>query len=885
MRLAAKIKRLIANLVGRNRLETTLDAELRGYLDEMMERKIRQGILPAEARRQALLEAGGLDQVKEQVRDTWLGSGIETTIRDVHYAVRTLRRSPGFTITALLSLALGIGANTAIFSILHALVLRSLPVSDPQRLVVVTRNETVSSPYPLFIELRDHSQTLEGVLAFRTTPMRLSKDGETERITGALVSGTYFGVLGVRPSIGTAIANEDDQTPGSGGWRGPVAVLSHNFWVRRFGGEASAVGTRILLNGSPFTVIGVGPPGFQGTEVGEPADVFAPMTMQEALMPGMGKALTQPRSQWLRIFGRLRSNGGRPQAEAELTTLLRRYNQEYFIDGSTKADRRSSLLGQKIILMPGATGLSSLRSGYSMALWVLISVVALVLLIACANVASLMLSRATARRREIAIRLSLGAARSRLIGQLLIESLILAIGGAGSGLLLARWMRDVLIRYLPADRSLNAPMEPSVLLFTLVLGVGAALFFGLVPAFQSTIVEVAPAIKGEEIGAKMGRILFRKGLVVFQMSLSLLLLIAAGLFLRSLHNLLTIDPGFARDNILVASVESGPGLDARLLREVRNLPGVISAALADSPPLGTHTGWNVYVPGYTPKAAEPRDSPSVGFVSPGYFTTMGIPLLLGRDIDDRDILSARDVMVVNETFAKYFFGSENPIGRRVGTKEGLYQWEIIGVVKNSKYTGLREGPIRMIYVPARPGPWASRTVVHLRTSGNAVALTSSLRQKIQDLDKTAAIYDLQTVQEEVDRSLLRERLVGTVTGLFGGLALVLAAIGLYGLTSYGVARRTREFGIRIAIGARPGSIVGLVVSEALWLLVAGTAIGLVVAWVLGRVVEAMLFGIGPADPVSAVLAILALVAVALFAAWIPACRAARVDPMRALRWD
>ena len=399
-------------------------------------------------------------------------------------------------------------------------------------------------------------------------------------------------------------------------------------------------------------------------------------------------------------------------------------------------------------------------------------------------------------------------------------------------------------------------MEPRVLLFTLILGAGAALFFGLIPTFQSTIVDVAPAIRGEEIDAKAGRILFRKGLVVFQMSLSLLLLIAAGLFLRSLHNLLTIDAGFARENILVASVESGPGLDARLLREVKNLPGVVSAALADSPPLGTHTGWNVYVPGYTPKGAEPRDSPSVGFVSPGYFTTMGIPLLLGRDIDDRDNLSARDVMVVNETFAKYFFGSENPIGRRVGTKEGLYQWEIIGVVKNSKYTALREGPIRMIYVPARPGPWASRTVVDLRTSGNVAAFAAA----------RAAGRDGYRV-------------------VWRAGMLPLAAIGLYGLTSYGVARRAREFGIRIAIGARTGSIVGLVVNEALWLLAAGTAAGLAAAWVLGRVVEAMLFGIGPADPVSTVLAILTLVVVAVFAAWIPACRAARVDPMRALRWD
>ncbi len=885
MRLAAKIKRIITNLAGRDRLEATLDTELRGYLDEMTERKIRHGIPPAEARRQALLEAGGLDQVKEQVRDAWLGTGIEATIRDVHYAIRTLRRSPGFTITALLSLALGIGANTAIFSILHALILRSLPVSDPQRLMVVTRNEIVSSPYPLFREFRDHSQTLDGVLAFRATPMRLSTDGETERISGVLVSGTYFGALGVRPFLGTAIANEDDQIRGSGGSRGPVAVLSHSFWLRRFGGQASAVGTHILLNGSPFTVVGVGPPGFDGLQVGEPADVFAPMTMQEALLPGLGTALTQPRSQWLRIFARLRSDGGRLQAEAELTTLLRQYNQEYFIDRATKAERRRSLMQQKIVLMPGSTGLSSLRNGYSMALWVLISVTTMVLLIACANVANLMLSRARARRREIAVRLSLGAARSRLVRQLLTESLILAIGGAGSGLLLARWIRDVLIRYLPADRSLNAPMEPAVLLFTLVLGIGAALFFGLVPALQSTSIDIAPGIKGEEVGGKAARILFRKGLVVFQMSLSFLLLIAAGLFLRSLHNLLTIDTGFARDEILVASVEGGRGLDSRLLREVKSLPGVVSAALADAPPLGTNTGWSVYVQGYTPNAPEPRDSPSVGFVSPGYFTTMGVPLLLGRDFDDRDMVAARDVMVVNETFAKHFFGGENPIGRRVGTKEGVYEWEILGVVKNSKYTGLREGPIAMIYVPARPGPWASRTVVHLRTSGNPAALASALRRKIHDVDKTAAIFDVHTVQEEVNRSLLRERLVGTVTGLFGGLALSLAAIGLYGLTSYGVARRTREFGIRIAIGARTGSIVGLVVSEALWLLVVGTAIGLVAAWVLGRVVKAMLFGIGPADPVSAVFAILLLVAAALFAAWIPARRAARVDPMRALRWD
>ncbi|MGH9631164.1 MAG: ABC transporter permease, partial [Bryobacteraceae bacterium] len=575
---------------------------------------------------------------------------------------------PGFTATAVLSLALGIGANTAIFSILHALVLRSLPVADPERLVVVTRNETVSSPYPLFVELRDHSQTLEGVLAFRTTSMRLSKDGETERVIGALVSGTYFDVLGVQPSIGTPIVMEDDQLPGSGGERGPVAVLSHSYWLRRFGGQIAIVGTRILLNGHPFTVVGVGPPAFTGTEVGESPDVFAPMTMQSVLLPGLGDALAQPRSQWLRIFGRLKQGVDLRQAEAELTTLLRRYNEKHFLGGDVKdAGRRRRLLEQKAVLLPGSTGISQLRTQYGKPLWVLISVVTMVLLIACANVASLLLSRATVRRREIAIRLSLGAARSRLVSQLLVESLLLVAAGAGSGLILARWIRDILIRYLPADRTLTVAMDSSILLFTFAVSIGAALLFGLAPAFQSTSVDVAPAIKGEDVTARPARVLFRKGLVVFQMSLSCLLLIGAALFLHSLHNLLTVDPGFARENILVASVESSPGLDARLLEEVKHLPGVVSAALADSPPLGTHTGWNVYVPRYVPKTSEPRESPSVGFVSPGYFATMGIPLLLGRDMNAHDVIGARNVMVVNETFARHFFGDDNPIGRRLGT--------------------------------------------------------------------------------------------------------------------------------------------------------------------------------------------------------------------------
>lgn len=543
----------------RERKEQDLERELRYHLDRRVTDLMNSGMNETEAHRQAAIEFGGVAQVQEAVRDTWFWTWLHNRVYDVRYAGRTLWRTPAFTATAVLSLALGIGANTAIFSILHALVLRSLPVSDPQRLVLITRNETASSPYPLFLELRNRTQTLEGVLAFRTNAIHLGTDDATERITGALVSGTYFDVLGLRPFIGTAITPEDDEKPGSGGSRGAVAVLSHSLWMRKFGGKDSVIGTRILLNGHPFTVVGVAPRGFNGTEVGEAAEVFAPMMMQEALLPGLGNTLKQPLSQWLRIFGRLKTGVDARQAETELTMFLRQYNQEAL----QKADFtklgpawRERRLKERIVLLPAHAGISALRQQYSKPLWVLTAVMGLVLLIACANIANLLLSRATARRREIAIRLGLGAARTRLISQLLTESLLLAVAGGVAGLLLARWLRDILIGYLPAERTLSVPLDLNVLLFTLILAVGAALLFGLAPAFQSTKVNVAPALKGEEMTGPSMQGLFRQGLVVFQISLSFLLLIGAALFLRSLHNLITVDTGFTRENVLVASIDA-----------------------------------------------------------------------------------------------------------------------------------------------------------------------------------------------------------------------------------------------------------------------------------------------------------------------------------------
>jgi predicted permease len=813
---------------------------------------------------------------------------MDAMLQNLKFAVRALAQRPSLVLIVVTTLALGIGANTAIFTILHALVLRSLPVAAPERLVVVSRNQ-LSLPYPLFRHFQQHAATFEGLAAFRTAPWRFTSGGSSERITGVLVSGSFFEMLGVVASLGTTIGRDDDVTPGAGGRRGPVAVLSHGFWQRRFGGQASAIGAPIVLNGQPFTIVGVAPQGFAGVEVGPSPDVFAPITLQAVLLPG-GDALAQPRNNWLRMIGRLKTGADVRQAEVELTSLLERYNAELVKEDAaqTGATRRRNPLDQRITLLPGASGISGLRTRYSKPLFVLMAVMGLVLLTACANIANLSLGRAAARRKEIAIRLSLGASRRRVIAQLLTESLLLATAGGAAGLVLARWGRDALLTYLPVDQSLSAGLDRGVLLFTAVVTMTAAVLFGVAPAFQSTSVDVAPVLKGGE-GSHPSRVSLRKALVVLQVSVSLVVLIGALLFLRSLYGLLSIDTGFARENVLVASVDV-PGDRAgdvypRLLEGLKRLPGVLSTALADAAPLGVSTGWNVYVPGYVARSNEPRSSPWVSIISPGYFDTMRVPLLAGRDFDDGDVSGTRLVMIVNETFARHYFGRETPVGRRVGLSPGLFEVEIVGVARDIKYTGMREQPVRMVYVPYHPGPGAPSMTVHLRTAGDPIALASALRQTVAAIDRQTPVSNIRTVEDEVGRSLLRERLVATITAIFGGLALALAALGLYGVLSYGVAQRTRELGIRIAVGATADSIVWLVLREASWVLATGMVIGLGSAWALGRIVSSLLFGIQPTDPISTGIAIAVLATAGTLAAWIPARRASRVDPLRALRYD
>jgi predicted permease len=802
------------------------------------------------------------------------------------FALRALAARPAYAVIVTATLALGIGANTAIFSILHALVLRSLPVADPARLVVVLRNGNPSQPYPLFTHFEAHSRTLD-LLAFRTSQWRFGTGQRTDRIAGALVSGSYFGVLGIDAALGSTIGRDDDRMPGSGGPRGPVVVLGHGFWQRQFGGQPGAIGARILLNETPFTVVGVAPPGFSGTEIGQPVDVFAPMAMQQTLMPNLGSALTQPRSQWLRIIGRLRPGVEAAAAAAELTTLLRPYNEDILRDPVITrfgADYPRRLRDQRISVTGGRGGLSALRTQYSRPLLVVMAVMALVLVVACVNIANLSLSRASARRREVAIRLGLGASRARIVGQLLTESLLLAAAGAAAGLVLARWGRDVLLGYLPVGQALPAPLDTDVLLFTLAVGVAAALLCGLAPAYRGTKVDLAPALKGGVLPTP-ARSRLRRGLVAFQIGASLVVVIGALLFVRSLGALLAIDTGFTRSTVLVARIEmkSDGHANARLLEALRAAPGVVSAAVAWSAPLGTNTGWTIHVPDYVPRRDEPGDIPSVDGVSPGYFTTMGIPLVLGRDFDERDVASAAGVMIVNETFARHYFGGANPVGRRIGLAPGVFDIEIVGVAKDGKYTGLREEPIRMMYVPHKERVGTAQTTVLVRSASDPLALASTVRQVAAGVDRQAIVDDVTTAQDRIDRSVRRERLVATISGLFGGLALLLAALGLYGVLSHGVAQRMREFGIRIAVGAESRSILAMVLREAGLVLALGVAGGLAVAWRLGPVVASLLYGIEPADVASTALAVGVLMAAGFLAAWLPARRAARIDPIQALR--
>ncbi len=829
-------------------------------------------------------------------------------LQDLRFAFRTLRKSPLFTTVAVFSLALGIGANTAIFSLINQLILRLLPVSHPEELVLLTsRGQHYGSntgsnaiSYPMYQDFRDKNQVFSGMFCRYGTTMSLSAEGHTELVSGELVSGNYFPVLGVGAALGRIFTASDDLYQGSH----PLAVLSYSFWKTRFAGDRSVLGRRIMLNGYPFTIVGVSREGFDGVEPGTAPQVRIPMMMKREVTPGPWYSLNDRRGRFVQAFGRLKPGVTLEAAKAGLQPLfhqiLRMEVQEKEFAKATEYTRQQ-FLKMWMDVLPAANGRSFLRRQFANPLLALMAVVALVLLIACSNVANLLIARAAARQKEIAVRLALGASRGRLILQLIEESVLLSAAGGLAGLGLAVLMVKTLIGFLPtgvSELTLSSAPDLRVLGFTAAISIATGLLFGLVPALQSTRPELAGTLK-DQAGSVVGgtSVGLRKALVVLQVSLSLLLLIGAGLFIQSLRNLRELDPGFRTGGLMTFSVDPSingykPARSLEFYRQLQerldSLPGVTSAGLAVIRVLdGNEWDSTVSVEGYTTKQGEWID-PHMQFCSEGFLEALGIPVLQGRGFTLRDDEAAPKVGIINEKFAKRYFGNASPIGRHVGmggnpgTKLDI---EIVGVVGDTKYESMRDEVPYEFYRPYRQTDFVLGMSGYVRTHGDPAGLFGEIRRTVHDVDSNVPVFGMRTLEQQMDKSLVTERLLATLSTIFGCLATLLAAIGLYGVMAYVVARRTREIGIRMALGASGGTVVWLVMREVLLLAAIGVAIGGPAAWVVTRLVETQLFGIQAADPRTMVAAAVGIASVAAISGFLPARRATTIDPMRALRWD
>jgi predicted permease len=840
---------------------------------------------------------------------------MSTFTQDVRYAVRSLTRTPGFSLIVIFTLGLGIGANTAIFSLMDQVLLRLLPVKNAEELVQLdgpgafsgrTYNTRTFS-YPMYVDLRDRNDVFTGLIARFPTSATLTARNQAERVDVELVSGNTFEVLGVSPVVGRAITANDDQTPGAH----PVVVLSHSYWQRRFAGSPSVLNQVVTINSTPMTVVGVAPRGFAGVAATQSPDLFIPLMMKSQITPTWDD-LDNRRSRWLSVVGRLKPGFSIDEAKARLDVV---YQQilEYeltavpeFAAGSQRF--RDNFRAKKLTLHQASQGLSELRESVQTPLFVLMGMVGLVLLIACANVANLLLSRASARQKEIAVRLALGAGRQRLIRQTMTESLVLAAAGGVVGVVLSIWVGDLLLSAMPFEsftRSLSTEPDLRVGAFTALLAITTAVVFGLIPALQASKPELNRTLREEagnlSGGTKQAR--FRKGLVVAQVALSMLLVAGAGLFARSLYNLKTLDTGFEVDNLLTFRVDpSLNGYDQSrikrfyddLLQDIREIPGVASASLAQVPALtGNASSRTIEVQGYERKPDE-NMNPWTNEVGPDYFRTMGMPLIAGREFTERDQAGAPLVAIVNESFARYFWGNDNPIGRRFGfsVMKNPAAVEVVGVVKDSLYADMRQGTTeenvtpRFAYIPYQQSVELNEMTFYVRAGGRAAdTLPEQLRQSVRRADAGMPVFDLQPMEQTVDEALFNERMLALLSASFGLLATLLAAIGLYGVMSYTVSRRTREIGIRIALGAERPVVLWMVLREVVFLTVIGIGIGVPGALGLSRLVRSQLYGIEPSDPVTLVIAATALAAVGMFAGYIPARRAAGVQPVRALRYE
>jgi predicted permease len=829
-------------------------------------------------------------------------------LRDFRYSLRTLRKSPVFLSVAVLSLALGIGANTAIFTLIYQLILQPLPVRDPEQLVMLAgrgkhyggNNGPDRLSYPMYQEIRDKNQVFNGMFCTYPSTVSASFQGATELIGADYVSGNYFPVLGIGAAAGRVFTASDDLIQGGH----PLAVLSYGYWRARFGADPGIVGKQIVVNGRSLTIIGVSPAGFDGVEPGRAPQIRIPMTMKDDLPRSDFTRLNTNRFRWVEVFGRLKPEMTPEKAQAGLQPLFHQIlNREVTEKPFAKASPfvKQEFLKMWMEVMPGSKGRSNLRKAYSKPLFALMGIVSLVLLIACSNLANLLIARASARQREIAVRLALGGGRGSLIRQLLLESLALAAAGGSLGVGLAVMIDRALIAYLPSGHtplSLSSTPDWTVLGFTFAISLMAGAGFGLVPALQSTRPKLATTLK-DQAGAVIrgGSAGLRKGLVVAQVSLSLLLLIGAGLFLQSLRNLKTTNPGFEVRNLLAFDIDPtmsryDPKWTAdyyrRLHERLNAIPGVESHAFAVVPVLENNEWDNwVTIEGYSAKQDE-RPDPHMQYCSPGFFKTLKVPVLLGRDFNERDILGAPKVGIVNQKFVKRYFGSADPLGRHIGmgidpgTKTDI---EIVGVVGDTKYESMRDEIPFELYVPVDQQRFLNGVTVYVRAAGDPAHMFNALRPEVRAVDTSVPMYDMRTLTDQLEISLLTERLLAALSSVFGCLATLLAALGLYGVMAFMVARRTREIGIRMALGAGQGTVVWMVLRETLTLAGVGVAIGLVGAYAVTRLIQTQLFGVEPTDLLTMAAASLGIAAVTALAGYIPARRATGIDPMSALRWE
>jgi predicted permease len=830
-----------------------------------------------------------------------------TLLQDLRYALRMLRKNPAFTTVAVLTLALGIGANTAIFSLVNAVMLKMLPVRDPGELVVLgdptdvhARHlgdpQVISFSYPLYRDLSRNTTVFTGTLA-SSEVHRLTVTGESgseigANNTGVLVSGNYFSVLGVNALYGRVITPDDDTAPGAN----PVVVLSYGFWQNKLGSNPNIVGQTLRISNFPFTVIGVAPPGFYGDTVGDAQDFWIPVSMQEQIIPGR-KWLESYDASWLHSIARLKPGVSVEQAAANVNLVF-----QQLVNGPLKGKLSKSdvdnLKADKVQVSAGGGGFSDLRGDFKEPLLLLMMIVALVLVIACVNVANLLLARASARQREFAVRVAIGASPSRVVRQLLTESICLAFAGGALGLLIAHWATNGLLK-LSGNKDLEASPDLKVFLFTAGVCLLTGILFGLIPALRSRRVAVAPTLKsGTQNGAAAhGGWNWGKMLITGQVALSLLVLFAASLLVRSLQNIRNVDLGYNREHLLLVSTDPlAAGYNKSkvanfvtdMQAQLAGLPGVRAVTASKNGLFsGSESGNSIQVEGYTSKN-DPDLQAAFDQVGPGYFSSIGIPMLLGREITLQDTEISPRVAVINESMARFYFGQANPIGRKftIEDSESKGPVEIVGVSRDARDHQLKGNVQRRFYIPISQSlATAAGINFEIKTVGNPSAVMETVRKQFKSYDANVPVYAVRELKELTERSISDEILIARLSSFFAGLALMLAAIGLYGVLSYSVAGRTREIGVRMALGARRGSVLVMVLQEAGVLVLLGILIGVPAAWLSSQFFASMLFGLSRSDPGSMVLVIAILAVIALLASFIPARRATKVDPMVALRYE